>query len=141
MTETNRIEFKQQLSDSLERETISFLNAREGGAIYIGINNQGISVGVLDSDGDQLKIKDRLKNNIAPSCMGLFDIVNENHNGLDVIKIIVASGSEKPYFLKKFGMTERGSFIRVGSATEPIAQDKIDALFAKRTRNSIGKIK
>lgn len=141
MTETNRIEYKQQLTDGLEKEVIAFLNYKEGGAIYIGIDKQGVAVGVPDSDGDQLKIKDRLKHNIAPSCMGLFDVVNEKHNGLDVIKIVVASGSEKPYFFKKFGMTEKGSFMRIGTAAEPMPQKVIDELFAKRTRNSISKIK
>ena len=60
MTETNRIELKQQLTDSLEKEVIAFLNYKEGGVIYIGINKQGVPVGVPDSDGDQQKIKDRL---------------------------------------------------------------------------------
>ena len=46
MTETNRIELKQQLTDSLEKEVIAFLNYKEGGAIYIGIDKQGVAVGV-----------------------------------------------------------------------------------------------
>jgi len=141
MTETNRIELKQQLTDSLEKEVIAFLNYKEGGVIYIGINKLGEAVGVPDSDGDQLKIKDRLKHNIAPSCMGLFDVVSEKMEKFDIIKIVVASGSEKPYFIKKFGMTEKGCFMRIGTAAEPMPQKLIDELFAKRTRNSISKIK
>lgn len=141
MSETNRIEYKQELTDSLEKEVVSFLNYKEGGVIYIGINKAGITTGVVDSDGDQLKIKDRLKHNIAPSCMGLFDVISEQKDGLEIIKLIVASGSEKPYFLKKYGMTEKGCFIRIGTASEPMPQKMIDALFAKRTRNSISKIK
>jgi len=43
-----------------------------------------------------LKIKDRLKNNIAPSCMGLFDVAVEKIESKDVIKITFASGTEKP---------------------------------------------
>ena len=141
MIETNRIEFKQQLTDNLEKEVIAFLNYSTGGTIYIGINKEGVAVGVLDSDGDQLKIKDRLKNNISPSCMGLFDVISEKINGLDIIKIIVASGLEKPYFVKKLSMTEKGCFMRIGSAAEPMPQKLIDELFAKRIRNSISKIK
>lgn len=141
MSETNRIEYKQELTDSLEKEVIAFLNYREGGVIYIGIDKAGQIIGVVDSDGDQLKIKDRLKHNISPSCLGLFDVISEHKDGLDIIKIIVASGSEKPYFLKKYGMTERGAFIRIGTASEPMPQKMIDTLFAKRTRNSISKIK
>ena len=66
MQETNRIEFKQELSEGLEKEIVAFLNYREGGVVYIGIDKSGNILGVYDSDGDQLKIKDRLKNNILP---------------------------------------------------------------------------
>lgn len=141
MSESNRIEYKQELTDSLEKEVVAFLNYKEGGIIYIGIDKAGNTTGVLDSDGDQLKIKDRLKHNITPSCLGLFDVISEHKDGLDIIKLIVASGSEKPYFLKKYGMTEKGTFIRIGTASEPMPQKMIDTLFAKRTRNSISKIK
>lgn len=142
MPETNRIEYKSQLTKELdlEKEVVAFLNYREGGIIYMGLNNEGLVSGVADPDGDALKIKDRIKNNISPSAMGLFDVVSEKLDGKDVIKIILASGSEKPYFKKKFGMTEKGCFIRVGTAAEPMPQAMIDKLFASRTRNSIGKI-
>ena len=76
-TETNRIEYKQELTDDLEKEAIAFLNYHEGGVIYIGINKTGKAIGVSDIDGEMLKIKDRLKNNIMPSCMGLFDVSAE----------------------------------------------------------------
>ncbi|WP_316765871.1 RNA-binding domain-containing protein [Pedobacter frigiditerrae] len=141
MSETNRIEYKQELTDSLEKEVIAFLNYKEGGVIYIGIDKTGKTKGLANSDSDQLKIKDRLKHSISPSCLGLFDVVSEQKDNLDIIKVIIASGTEKPYFLKKYGMTEKGCFIRIGSAAEPMPQKMIDGLFAKRTRNSIGKIK
>lgn len=143
MPETNRIEYKSALTKDLdlEKEVVAFLNCREGGLIYIGIDKTGKVLGVKDTDGDALKIKDRIKNNISPSAMGLFDVVAEEREGKGVIKIIVASGSEKPYFKKKYGMTEKGCYIRTGTAAEPMPQTMIDKLFAGRTRNSIGKIK
>jgi predicted HTH transcriptional regulator len=61
MTETNRIEYKRELSDGLEKEVIAFLNYREGGILFIGIDKEGNTYGLADADGDQLKIKDRLK--------------------------------------------------------------------------------
>lgn len=143
MSETNRIEYKQELNNDvdIEKEVIAFLNYHEGGIIYVGIDKQGNVVGVLDIDSDMLKIKDRIKNNISPSAMGLFDVVSENKEGKELIKIIVAGGTEKPYFKKKFGMTEKGCFIRTGTAAEPMPQSMIDKLFASRTRNSLGKIR
>src|SRR5690554_6118253 len=143
MPETNRIEYKRELNIDvdIEKEVIAFLNYHEGGVIYIGIDKTGNVVGASDIDGDMLKIKDRLKNNIRPSCMGLFDVSTENIDSKDVIKITLASGTEKPYYIKKLGMSERGTFIRVGTAAEPMPVRMIESLFAKRTRNSIGKIK
>jgi len=76
-----------------------------------------------------------------PSCMGLFDVSAETIESKDVIKITLASGTEKPYYIKKLGMSEKGTFVRVGTAVEPMSVKMIESLFAKRTRNSIGKIK
>ena len=100
MTETNRLEYKLELTKDLdlEKEVVAFLNYHEGGVIYIGIDKHGVVQGVQDLDGDMLKIKDRLKMSILPSCMGLFDVSAEVTYSLDVIKIIVASGSDIPYF-------------------------------------------
>lgn len=143
MKETNRIEYKQALSKDveIEKEVVAFLNYREGGMIYIGIDKFGAARGVADPDGDILKIKDRLKNNILPSCLGLFDVVSEERDGKNIIKIVVASGVEKPYYVRKYGMSEKGCFIRTGTAAEPMPQRMIDDLFSRRTRNSIGKIR
>ena len=142
--ETHRIEFKRELTPELdlEKEVIAFLNTPEGGFIYIGIDKVGQRVGVADVDGDMLKVKDRIKNNITPSAMGLFDLVEEEGPpGVHCIKLIVASGSEKPYAKKKYGLSEKGCFLRIGTAAEPMPAAMIEKLFATRTRNSIGKIK
>jgi len=141
ISENNRIEYKEKLTDELEREVVAFLNSREGGYIYLGISANGQVKGISNIDDIQLKIKDRLKNNIQPSCLGLFDIITEEIEGSEIIKVIVAAGLEKPYFIRKFGMSTKGAFMRIGSATEPMNQRQIEDFFSKRIRNSISKIK
>ena len=61
MFETNRIEHKRELTKDLdlEKEVIAFLNYQEGGIIFIGIDKNGLVIGVEDADSDMLKIKDR----------------------------------------------------------------------------------
>ena len=142
MRETNRIEFKRELTRELdiEREVVAFLNYREGGTLYIGINDDGKPVGVKDIDGDMLKIKDRIRNNIAPSPMGLFDVTVEHIGDVPVIKVFVASGSEKPYYKTKYGLSERGCYIRVGTAAEPMTPSQIEDLYAHRVRVSLKNI-
>ena len=143
MTESNRIEFKRELTDELdiEKEVVAFLNYREGGIIYIGVDDGGKAIGVSDIDGDMLKIKDRIRKNVMPSPMGLFDVTAEMVDGVKVIKVFVASGSEKPYYKAKYGMSTRGCFIRVGTAAEPMTTTMIEDLFAHRVRNSLGRIR
>ena len=142
MSETNRIEYKRELTKDLdlEKEVIAFLNYQEGGIIFFGIDKDGSVSGVEDVDSDMLKIKDRLKNNIQPSCLGLFDVRAERRGDKSLIRVTIASGPEKPYFKRKYGMTEKGSFIRIGTASEPMTLKMIEELFARRTRNSLGKI-
>ena len=43
MTETNRIEYKRELTEDIdvEKEISAFLNYHEGGILYIGIDNDG----------------------------------------------------------------------------------------------------
>lgn len=76
--ESNRIEYKQNLNDNFEKEVVAFLNSNEGGIVYIGIDNEGKVIGCMDIDQIQLKIKDKLKHNISPSCLGLFEVIVEN---------------------------------------------------------------
>lgn len=140
MTENQHTEFKQKITPELEKEVVAFLNSNEGGVIYIGIDKNGNTVGVDDADQDQLLIKDRLKNNILPSCLGLFDLVIEKKDDRYIIKLIVAGGYEKPYYVKKYGLSEKGAFIRIGSSAEPMPTKQIEQLFSKRIRNSIGRI-
>lgn len=140
MTESNRVEYKRELTDSLEREVVAFLNAGEGGTVYIGMDRDGDVYGVENSDQMQLVIKDRLKNNIQPSIMGLFEILHEMHDGKAVLRVTIAGGLEKPYFLKKYGMTEKGCFLRIGSACEPMPKEMIESLYGKRVRNTIGRM-
>ena len=141
MNESHRVEYKQTLTDGLEKEVVAFLNSNEGGSIYLGINNDGNVIGLPNPDDTQLKIKDKLKHNISPSCLGLFEVILEKQEDKNIIKIIVASGRETPYYIKKHGMSPKGCFIRVGSSSEPMNETMIEELFAKRVRNSLGNIK
>ena len=85
-----RNEFKIKLTDNLEKEVIAFLNA-QGGNVFIGVDDTGRVVGLnLDVDLLQRTIKDRIKDNIMPSTIGLYDVVVLDFEGKKYIKIIVA---------------------------------------------------
>lgn len=138
--EDTRNEFKEILNDKLEKEVISFLTAT-GGNIYIGVKDNGEIVGINDDvDKLQLIIKDRIKNNILPSTLGLFDIDVKTFNEKKYIHITIASGNEKPYYLRKKGMIPEGCFIRVGSSCESLNEKQIEELYSKRTKTLLTSI-
>lgn len=99
VVEDSRNEFKIKLTDRLEETVIGFLNSKNGGNIYIGVNDSGEIIG-LNNNLDLLerKIKDKIKTNIELSVLGLFDIEILEEQGKKYIHITVARGSEKTYY-------------------------------------------
>jgi len=133
------MEYKRELAknDKLEKDVVSFLNYNGGGEILVGVADDGTVYGVSDPDGDQRKIADRLANNIRPKILVLFDVVAEKMDGKDIIRIIVSSGTQKPYYLRKKGMTEQGCFIRVGASAQPMTEAMIERLIAQRQTTTL----
>ena len=89
--ENQYIEYKERLNDKLEREVVGFLNSKLGGDMYIGVADNGQIIGVDNADAVQLAISDRLKNNILPSCLGLFDINLEEREGKTIVHLHIAA--------------------------------------------------
>lgn len=141
LNEDKRTEFKIKLTDDLEKEVIAFLNT-DGGNMFIGVDDKGKVQGNLGNvDLLQRTIKDRLKDNIVPSTLGLFDVILDNEDGKDFIQIVVAKGNERPYYLRGMGMTPDSCFIRVGSSVVSMNNETILNLYSKRTKNSLKNIK
>lgn len=135
-----RNEFKIKLTDKFEEEVISFLNTN-GGNIYLGVNDKGDIVGINGNiDLLQRTIKDRIKDNIMPSTLGLYDVIVLEKDNKKYIKVIIARGNERPYYLKGMGMTPDSCFIRVGSSIQSMSNEMINNEFSKRTRNSLKNI-
>ena len=135
-----RNEFKIKLTDKFEEEVISFLNTN-GGNIYIGVNDKGDIIGINGNiDLLQRTIKDRIKDNIMPSTLGLYDVIVLEKDNKKYIRVIIAKGSERPYYLKGMGMTPDSCFIRVGSSIQSMPNEMINNEFSKRNRNSLKNI-
>ena len=139
--ESKTVEFKAELTDNFEKEVVAFLNSATGGDIYLGIANDSTIVGVNNADDLQLKITHRIKANILPTVLGSFDVFTESIDDKIVIRVVISRGVEKPYYLKKHGLSPQGAFIRVGTSVQPMEPSMIEELFATRTRNSLRNIR
>ena len=85
--ENSRTEFKIKLVDDLEETVIGFLNSKDGGNIYIGVDDNGNIIGLKNNiDLLERQIKDRIISNIEPSVLGLFDIEVLEENKKKILK-------------------------------------------------------
>lgn len=73
----------------------------------------------------QRTIKDRIKDNIMPSILGLYDVIVLEKDNKKYIKVIIARENERPYYLKGMGMTPDSCFIRVGSSIQSMTNEMI----------------
>lgn len=138
--EDSRTEFKIKLVDDLEESVIAFLN-KDGGNIYIGINDNGNIVGLKNNmDLLQRKVKDIILSNIEPSTLGLFDLEVLEKDNKKYLKITIAKGCDTPYHIKGMGMTSDSCFIRVGSSNERMDDHLINKMYRERTKNSLKNI-
>ena len=132
------VEFKVRVPSKvreLTEEICAFANA-DGGYLLIGVDDNGNPVGMPNIDSMQLKIADRIKNNILPSTLGLFDIVTEEIDKVSVVKILISSGLEKPYYIKKQVMSPNGCFTRVGTSSQPMSTARSDEFYRKHIHNT-----
>ena len=132
MRETNRIRFKKKLNDSFEKSVVSFLNYPGGGEIVLGISKGGDILGVGNVDKTRSKIKKRISKRICPQTDGLFEVVPVKIDDKKIMRIIVSCGPQRPYFIKKEGMSEEGCFIRVGNSTGRMTEEMIKDVLTKR---------
>ena len=137
------IEYKRELTkdvEGLEKEVVSFLNTF-GGELVFGLANDGTIYGVPDPDDIQKRIAQRLSENVHPSCLGLFDIeVEAAEGGKHLVKVTVSAGSDRPYYIAKYGMSSKGCYYRVGSSCRPIPERMIREMYAKRVPTTLATI-
>ena len=134
--EDEKTELKRILNDAFEKEVDAFLNTL-GGQILIGIEDNGTVCGVENADQVALSIADRIRNNILPSAMGLFTVEIQQEEMRSYLVVTVAGGLERPYYLKKYGMTPNGCYTRIGTQASPMTQNMIDGFFSRRILNTL----
>lgn len=98
--ENENIEFKQEYVTDIHKEVMGFVNA-EGGTIYVGIQDDGTTIVVEDSDQVMLQIVNSLKDFLAPDVMPFVRVKAIEIDKKQVIEIDMMTGTNRPYYLKK----------------------------------------
>ena len=141
MRENVDVEFKEldrksgKLPDSIAKEIIAFANT-EGGELYIGIRDDGVTVGVDHPDFVMTMLSNTIHDSILPDLIPFIQIRAIERDGKTVIKTTVAVGTERPYYLAREGLKPRGVFVRRGSACIPLHETGIRQMILETTGKS-----
>lgn len=119
--ETERIEFKERLTDDIYKEIIAFANT-DGGTIYVGINDRGEPAGLDRVDDIYTRITNGVRDAILPDVTIFVKYTLEDGQ---IIKVEIGEGSYKPYYLKSKGLKPSGVFVRQGTSAVPASPEQI----------------
>lgn len=135
--ETHNVELKSVLNDSVEKEIVAFLNTNNG-TIYIGVLNNGDIIGIKSDKLDEImkKISDIITDKILPNPQ---EFVTSSAIMVDdkwIIKIEVKKGNAL-YYIKKYGRSASGCYMRIGTTAKSMTENQIENYFHKyMTRNT-----
>ena len=132
--ETDKIEFKEKLSESLPKEIESFLNT-EGGTIYIGIDDNGNVVGVNQLDKLLRCISDIISDQIEPNAIDCVRPEVEFIEEKIVVKISIKKGYSSLYCIKKYGFSSNGCHYRIGTTCKSMTLEMIKKRFESGLSN------
>lgn len=122
--ESDIIELKSQVIPDICKEVIGFANTN-GGTVYIGIDNNGIIVGVDDEDKTILQLNNMIRDSIKPDITMFVKYEAIILEDKKVIAIKVQRGTDRPYYLGNKGLKPAGVYVRNGTSTDPASEANI----------------
>ena len=121
MIETEKLEFKEIVTDEIYKGVIAFANDG-GGTILVGVNKEGEIVSLADVDGEYTRLTNGIRDAISPDVTMFIKYTLEDNR---TIRVEIAEGSYKPYYLKSKGLKPSGVYIRQGASSVPASQEQI----------------
>lgn len=135
--ESELIEFKSKFKkESILKEIVAFLNSR-GGTIYIGICDDRSVCGVENIDSIFHDLSDIIMTQIEPVPTNLIESSIEFYEGKSILKISISKGFHSLYCIKKYGFSQMGCPIRIGTTSRELPQSEIEIRYKKRFESSL----
>ncbi len=126
--ETDKIELKEKINDSLLKEIESFLNT-DGGVIYIGVDDNGNVVGLDNIDKVLKHISDLISDCIEPNAIDCVKPEVEFVEDKIIVKLVINKGYSSLYCIKRYGFSSNGCHYRVGTTCKSMTLDMIKRRF------------
>ena len=126
--ESSTLEFKREIpeNDQIVKTVIGFCN-RNGGRLILGVDANGLVVGIPEKDVQQLM--EYINKTVFDACNPpiLPSVYSQRIEDKTLLIIDVSSGMNKPYFRKSDGLG-KGTFVRLGRSTVRATAEMIEEL-------------
>ena len=119
--ETEILEFKEYMADSLYKAVVAFANT-DGGTILLGVNKAGEAAPIADTDALYTQVTNGIRDAVLPD-VTIFTKYAIDSNG--TIRIHIGEGAYKPYYLKSKGLKPSGVYVRQGASSVQASPDQI----------------
>lgn len=116
--ESETVALKEVFVDDIKKEIIAFANCN-GGKLYIGVQDDGIVVGLDDPDGTALQISNIVRDAIKPDITMFLHYETLEENGKKIVVVDIQRGTDRPYYIAKKGMRPEGVYVRQGYSAVP----------------------
>ena len=140
LKESQTVEFKSKVIDEIKKSVIAFANSG-GGTLYIGIADGGDVVGLPDADADMMNVNNMLRDGIKPDVTLFAQSYIEQIDGVNIIRISIQSGSDRPYYLAGKGIRPEGVYVRHGAASVPATDTAIRRMIRETGGDSYEKLR
>ena len=122
--ESSTVEFKEEHSNTFLKTVSAFANYGTG-AVYFGVNNQGVAVGLGEPRDLLIKIEQQINDTITPRPRYTIDLLEGN-----VVRLKVFEGPDKPY------QYQGRAYRRGGTSTVEVDRSELQHLFLKGANRS-----
>ncbi|WP_418666971.1 RNA-binding domain-containing protein [Allofournierella sp.] len=122
--ESETLELKRQVVDEIKKEILAFANTN-GGAIYVGIADDGTVLGLENVDFSMQQIMNMVRDSIKPDVTMFLHCQAEQAQGKSILRVDVQRGTDRPYYLARKGIRPEGIFVRQGTSSVPASDAAI----------------
>lgn len=118
------VELKEIYTPDLKKEVVAFVNTN-GGAIYIGVRDNGEIIGLDNPDFIMQQVSNALRDSIRTDVSMFTNMSLLKEEDRFYIKLEVSQGTKKPYYLSDKGLKPTGVYVRNGTTSAPASEDAI----------------
>jgi ATP-dependent DNA helicase RecG len=132
------MELKRDINNDFKKEIIAFANT-DGGEIFVGVDRDGVPVGVSDCEDTMARIGNMIRDGIKPDLTAYTSIEAINEDDVKIIRVAVLRGVKRPYHLTDKGLKSSGVFVRHGVSSVPATDEAIRTMLRESDGSAFDK--